>query len=315
MYGCCSASFSAATDEPMNCNRIILSLAFLLVAHLLAAQVHSSVKVKADKNKIVIGEPLQLTIEVTGQPGSAFTFPAIDSMEHFELLDKTAIDSSGEGNVLKAVYKITSFDSGHWVIPSFVPVPGTQSDTIGIDVVFSDFNPGQEYHDIKDVLDVKLPGKEKQWWWYAAGGVLLLALLARLLLRKKQAPVKAPVLQQTINPYEEAMGQLQDLQQNNPAAKEYYSALTDIFRVYIFRRKNILSLPKTTGDLVIQLKSLGMDKQQFDKLSQVLRMSDFVKFAKYIPGKEDDKNAFDEIKKAIITIEKSGAALHSRQED
>jgi hypothetical protein len=68
-----------------------------------------------------------------------------------------------------------------------------------------------------------------------------------------------------------------------------------------------LSLQKTTDDLVIQLKSLNLSKEQFDKLSQSLRLSDFVKFAKYIPGKEDDSNSFNEIRNAIITIEKTEA--------
>ena len=61
--------------------------------------------------------------------------------------------------------------------------------------------------------------------------------------------------------------------------------------------------------MVLQLRNLDMGKEQFDKLAQSLRLSDFVKFAKYIPTSEDDKSAFEEIKKAIITIEKSEAEV------
>ena len=56
---------------------------------------------------------------------------------------------------------------------------------------------------------------------------------------------------------------------------------------------------------MIQLKSLNLSKEQFDKLSQSLRQSDFVKFAKYIPSADDDRNCFEEIKNAIVTIEKA----------
>ncbi len=80
------------------------------------------------------------------------------------------------------------------------------------------------------------------------------------------------------------MKQLEQLQRDKPETKLYYSKLTDIFRLYIFQKKGILSLQKTTDDLVIQLKSLNLNKEQFDKLSQSLRLSDFVKFAKYIPS-------------------------------
>jgi hypothetical protein len=53
------------------------------------------------------------------------------------------------------------------------------------------------------------------------------------------------------------------------------------------------------------LKSLNLHKEQFGKLSQSLRLSDFVKFAKYIPSNDDDRNAFSEIRNAIVTIEKT----------
>ena len=56
---------------------------------------------------------------------------------------------------------------------------------------------------------------------------------------------------------------------------------------------------------MLQLKDLDLTKDQFDKLAQALRLSDFVKFAKFVPSPEDDKNAFEEIKKTITIIEKT----------
>ena len=46
-----------------------------------------------------------------------------------------------------------------------------------------------------------------------------------------------------------------------------------------------------------------MSKERSDQLSQALRLSDFVKFAKYIPAPEDDKMVLDTIKKSIQEIE------------
>ena len=131
--------------------------------------------------------------------------------------------------------------------------------------------------------------------------------LILLYLQRKKKPQPVIVPKAVISPYEEAMKQLEQLQSDKPGAKQYHSKLTDIFRLYIFRKKGILSLQKTTDDLIIQLKSLILTKEQFDKLSQSLRLSDFVKFAKYISTNEDDKLAFEEIKNAIITIEKTEA--------
>lgn len=291
----------------MNLSKIVLLALFSSLAMPSFAQVTPFVKVSVEKRKILLGEPLLMSIEVRfpGKENSGFSMP--DSITHFELLDKPLIDSVNEGGiiVLKGQYKITSFDSGHWVIPPYTLTRTVKSDTIGIDVVFSEFNPEQPYHDIKDIIEVKAKEK-KQWWWYAAGGALLLVMVVIYLLRKKRpVPVIEPVIK--TDPYDEAMRQLQSLQKTRPESKQYYSELTNIFRLYIFRRKGILSLQKTTDDLVLQLKAIDLPKNDFEKLSQALRLSDFVKFAKYMPTPEDDDAAYNEILSAIKTIEESGS--------
>ncbi len=288
--------------------RQILFFITLVSVQLVIAQGGSTIKASVDKNKILIGEPIQLTIEGYLPLGSAKFFIVIDSIEHFELLEKLVIDSIDKkgGLTIKGIYKITSFDSGHWIIPSFTLSQNVKTDTIPIDVIFSDFDPNQEYHDIKDILEVKSFKKKTKWWWYAAGAALVLGLVWLYLKRKKKPqPVVVPKI--VINPYDEAMKQLEQLQRDKPGTKQYHSKLTDIFRLYVFRKKGILSLQKTTDDLVLQLKSLNLSKEQFDKLSQSLRLSDFVKFAKYIPTSEDDGNAFNEIRNAIVNIEKTEA--------
>jgi hypothetical protein len=285
----------------------ILSFAFLLLTQITNAQGGATIKATVDKNKILIGEPVQLTIEAYLSPESVKNFIHIDSIEHFEFLEKPLIDTPDKkgGWNIRALYKITSFDSGHWVIPSFILSQGVKTDTIPVDVVFSDFDPNQDYHDIKDIIEVA-PPKKKQWWWFIAGGALFLALVVIYLLRKKKpVPVALPKVE--IDPYKEAMLELEQLQKDKPDSKKFHSKLTDIFRLYVFRKKGILSLQKTTADLVLQLRDLNFNKEQFDKLSQALRLSDFVKFAKYVPTNEDDKVVFDDILNAIKNIEQSGS--------
>jgi LPXTG-motif cell wall-anchored protein len=289
----------------MSFYRLIFPIFFLFTAQTTNAQVNTTIKAMVDKNKILIGEPLQLTIEANLPAGSVTSFVHIDTIDHFELLNKQVIDTNNTdgGKMIKGIYKITSFDSGHWVIPSFILSQSVKTDTIPVDVVFSEFDPNQDYHDIKDIIEVA-PPKKKQWWWLIAGGALLLAAIAIYLVRKKK-PAALPVPDIMIDPFEEAMKQLELLQKDKPDAKKYHSKLTDIFRLYVFRKKGILSLQKTTTDLVLQLRGLHFSKEQSDKLSQALRLSDFVKFAKYVPTKDDDKNCFEEIRNSIMTIEKT----------
>ena len=260
----------------MNFRRSIFYFFFLFAVQITHAQGGATIKTTVNKNRILIGEPLQLTIEAHLSPGSVTSFVNIDTIDHFEFLDKPVIDtiSKDSGTIIKGTYMITSFDSGHWVIPSFIFSRNThqvlKTDTIPIDVVFSDFDPNQDYHDIKDIIEVA-PAKKKQWWWLIAGGALLLAAIAVYLLQKKK-PTALPAPEIKVDPFEEAMKQLEQLQRDKPEAKKYHSKLTDIFRLYVFRKKGILSLQKTTADLVLQLRDLHFSKEQFDKLSQALRL-------------------------------------------
>lgn len=286
--------------------KIILFFFSLFFVQVIIAQGGATIKATVNKNKILLGEPLVLTIEAFLTPESVNNFIVLDSIPHFELLEAPKVDSVYKegGVIIKGVYTIASFDSGHWEIPSFTLSKGVKTDAIPIDVVFSDFNPEQDYHDIKDVLDVKT-NKNKIAWWVYLVSLLGVIILIYLLARRKKKPVAVITHQVKVSPYDEAMNALSQLQMDKPEVKEYHSRLVNIFRIYVFKKKGVLSLQKTTDDLVVQLKSQQLDKMTFEKLSQSLRLSDFVKFAKYQSTNDDNDNSFEIIKKAISTLEQS----------
>jgi len=281
-------------------------LFFLLHAVIfVAAQNKTAVRASVDKKKIFIGEQIKLQLEADIPQNEPIRFFSVDTLSHFEVLDKAAIDTSDtdNGTFLKQAIVITSFDSGRWVIPRLTLGENTVTDSIVIDVAFSPMDTAQAYHDIKDIIEVKPPEEKKKWWlWYVIGGGLLLITLLLIYFLRKKKPVPIAVAP-VVNPYDEAIKQLDRLLKEKPDQKQYYSRLVDIFRIYVYRKKDIHSLQKTTDDLVVQLRGLPAAKERFEKLAQVLRLSDFVKFAKYGPSPEDDRNAFEEIKNSIIAIE------------
>lgn len=291
-------------------NRIFSVIILLSLSVFLNAQTGITVKATASKNKILIGEHIELRLEADIPENEPIQFFSIDSLVHFDLIEKQKIDTTNtsSGTILSQTIRLTSFDSGHWVIPAFILAEGIITDSIPVDVGYSVFNPGQEYHDIKDVIDVTVEEKTP-WWWYAAGGAALLLIIAFIyFLRKKQKPVETkPVL--VVDPYEEAMKKLEQLKRNKPEAKQYYSALVDIFREYIGAKKGIHSAKETTDELILQLKDTGLDKAQSDKLAKVLRLSDFVKFAKYKPVVTDDEDALKIITDSIMILQKTGTTI------
>ncbi len=289
---------------------LCLLFPFLLLEMMPAgAQADRELRVSADKQRILIGEPFHLTVEESRPDKIKRSFFRIDSIPHFEFSADPVTDSvrNGESVTCKTVYALTSFDSGRWVLPVYPAGWKGKTDTVSVEVVFSDFDPDQDYHDIKDILAVK-PAPRKPWWWYAAGGVLLLAVVLYILRRRKKAgPVAvAPVLPDARR---EALEELDKLEKDNPPAKIFHSRLAAIFRLYVFRRKGILSLQKTTGELALRLKEHYPVKPDYDRLLQALRLGDSVKFARYEPVPEETREALQTIRAAILNLEKDDHAV------
>jgi hypothetical protein len=284
-----------------------LFFCFLMATLSSAAQDSITIRATADKNRIAIGERIQLSLEAIFPPNEPMRFFDIDSIAHFEILQRQKIDTLDDGGriELKQVLILTSFDSGQWVIPSFLLPGHTVTDSIAVEVVFAPFDPNQAYHDIKDVINVEpeQPPKKKTWYWYAAAGALLLVVIIYLLTRKKRQPAAVTAI--PVDAYKDAMQELEKLRKENPASKIFFTRLVDILRLYVLRRTGITSLQKTTDDLVVQLRTLKLDGMVFNSLAQSLRMSDFVKFAKYEPEDLDTKNAFNTVRQSIDLIEKS----------
>jgi len=286
-------------------HKVFILVSFLLFSIVSSSQQKITLKAKADKENILIGEQVQLSLEADFPLHEPMRFFTIDSILHFEILERKKIDTidSNEGIKLSQALTLTSFDSGHWVIPAF-ELTGDKplfTDTIPVNVGFSAFDPNQDYHDIKDIINVQAEPKKKQmWYWYVGISVLLVGVMVYLLTnRKKKTTVEKP----PVDAYREARRQLQELQKENPPAKLYYTRLVDLFRLYISRRKGIASMQKTTDDLVEQLRRLRLSEDDFNILAQSLHMSDFVKFAKYEPNETDKDNSFAIIKHVIEKIE------------
>jgi len=282
-------------------------LIFLLVQYAGAAGQQTTIQATVDRNTILIGEPIQLTLEVNVPATESIRFFSFDTIPHFEFLQPTKIDTinTSNGTRLLQIIPITSFDSGHWVIPSFYISENLKTDSIPIDVGFTPFDPNQEYHDIKDILPVTIE-KKKEWWWYIAGGAVLLLVLLYFLFRKKK-PISTIKPFVTVPAGEIALKELELLRASNAGSKEFQTRLTAIFRQYLFQKKGVHSLQETTDELIMNLGLLAINAEQTSTLTQALRLSDFVKFAQYNSSAEDNEKAFQAVKDAIVTEEKNTA--------
>jgi hypothetical protein len=177
-------------------------------------------------------------------------------------------------------------------------------------VAFVNFDASADYHDIKDIMDVKSQQLSYINWIIASAAVLsLLGIL--YFIRKKEAVLPPPVIKKVISkfsPLQEALQSLEELRQkgfsSNGGLKIFHSQLNDIFRWYLYRKTNLGTMEKTSGELMVQLKQLNIPNDVFVNLAQTLRMNDAVKFAKYQPGEQENNDSWNCIKQSIDQLDK-----------
>ncbi len=293
---------------------------FLLLSCIGTTQI-PSLNTSINKKGILIGEHLQYKLEASFP---ANTYKVIwlgiaDSINHFDVIERQKTDSSFTGNLLnvKRTITLTSFDSGVWTIPSYVidfePLTGNNAyhlftDSIQINVSFSPLDSTKTFHDIKTIIDVS--DKWPLWMWIAAGllGLLLIGLsyyiIKNLIKKKPQA-----VLTSKLPPLEEAMQSLNELQKQQllvkGEVKQYYSRLSDIFKRYISRKTNSDFFNLTTDEILIKANEINISKNNIVIIANALRMSDAVKFAKYIPDMPVSEAVFLDIKNGINQTDQS----------
>ena len=296
----------------------IVSFMFLLVSSLTAhGQEVPSVKAAVDKNQILIGEPIRFTIDVKSPYVSENHLPQFDSIPHFEMIERANPDSviSANGASYHMEWKLTSFDSGTRIIPALTVTMGKQvfkTDSLAIEVSYGKVDTAGDYHDIKGIIEVENPNVKYIPW--IVGGIALIALaLFVWFIRQPSTVIRQPEkLEPTthLTPLEEALAALDQLKKmtlDEPAAvKKYYSGLHDTLRIFMNRRLGLVTMEKTSEELIISISRLDMDRENFSKLSAALRMGDFVKFAKYIPGPFENDSNLEVIRSSIVFINETG---------
>lgn len=288
----------------------ILYFLFLLIC--IRAQSQVQVKTFTDKESILIGERFTMTIESFMPLDQQFSWPMIDTLPNFQIISSSKIDTTENFNSRKIVqsFQLTSFDSGHYTIPPITFLVGNiryVSDTVGIDIGYSPMDANPDYKEIKDILDVEDAGNP-YLYWFIAGVALVLAILLWYFLRNKKQPVKVAEVKK-LSPYEEAMIALENIRKSgfiqNGSVKKYYSELNDILRNYLDSQLQLHSMKKTNEQIIYELRTLELNKEDQQKLTDALRVADFVKFAKYQPDERMNEENFTIVKNAIQSLNKS----------
>jgi hypothetical protein len=194
---------------------------------------------------------------------------------------------------------VTGYDSGAYHIDS-IKVPFTiagvndtaVAEPLTIHVSTLPVDTAKPIMPIKAPLKVSYEFREFIWWVIA--GILLVLGIAALIyyLRRRPKPTVVARPRPKDPPHIWARKELANLDSEKlwqqGEVKKYYSRLSDIMRYYIEYRYDYYAMEATTAEIETEIYTHGVKMDAGNKLMEILRTADFVKFAKMNPAPDQN---------------------------
>lgn len=290
----------------------MLLLAVCLLAGFTAGAQQTLIDVKVDTADILVGEQTTLHVTVTTDPNRRIIIPLPSDtlMTGVEVISVSDADSTvADGRlVIRRDILVTSFDSSLYLLPPFIAIDGT--DTIAsnqvalkVSTVPVDVDNPEKFYDIKDVWKPPFVLADYYPWIFGVlTALFLICVIGYLVQRYRRHRSEVPIkpAEQELPPYETAIRELDSIKDQKlwqqGLNKEYYTQVTDTLRRYISRRYGVNAMEKTSEEILAIIERETDERTVYDTLRQVLRLSDYVKFAKLhpLPDENDEsmRNAY-----------------------
>jgi hypothetical protein len=266
------------------------------------------VKAELDTNRALIGDQLKLQLSVDKPENLRVDFPAIkDTLtKSIEILNAGKIDTSqfADGRLkLRQNLLIAAYDTGFLMIPpqGFIIHLNGSTDTLNTLPVYFEIASVPLDSTIRDIkANYKAPVSFLEIYPYllAAGvGGLFVWLLVYYVQKRRRKEQQITDKVTTEPPDVIALRELEKLKTEKAwlqrSVKPYYIKLTEILRVYLERRYNIMALEQTTGEILYSLKKKECASADLNMLAGILNLADLVKFAKVIPDQAENASQVD----------------------
>lgn len=285
-----------------------------------------SVSARLDSVNLLMGKTTTLHLEVVENKGTNGHF-SIFNEEAFRrgyatvCGDSVEIDTSfsidtidiGSGKVqLNYSIPVQAFDSGTYRLPRFVYVSGKDSaesnfltfNVVPLNLTAEDPIAGfanVEEPDGKRFYDW-VPDWILDFWWIFLIIALAICTFFWAMRKYGKKGLTKILSKPVVTPWEEALNALTGLKAKKlweqGMEKEYFTDLTDILRVYLFKRFGINAMEMTSRQIMEKIhESDFRDKK--DYVNQILKVADFVKFAKVRPLPADSIAAYENAVKFV----------------
>ncbi|MDR1864001.1 MAG: hypothetical protein LBR08_00325 [Bacteroidales bacterium] len=292
-------------------NRSIIILCFIFVTVAGAGAQSIQVNARLDTTVILIGDQINLRVELEKKNGVSVRFPVWDNSwsPHIEVMDVSEIDSvrvSRETVRFTQNVLVTSFDSGRHELPPvlFPFTDNGQADTIAtmpmfLEVLTMPVDTLQQIADIKPIYRLPIGWEDVRRWLLAVAVLAALVVLGFAVYARARRKHHQPFFR-TPKPVEPphviALRELDRLRGEklwqNSRVKEYYTRLSDIVRAYIEGRFEINAMEMTSDEILAGLKASDFeDNNLIDRLQRFFSLSDLVKFAKMNPLPDENETS------------------------
>ncbi|MDL2228478.1 hypothetical protein LJC25_04650 [Bacteroidales bacterium OttesenSCG-928-K03] len=294
---------------------ILYAIFFCLIV---SAQQDISASATLDKNNILIGEHSNLRLSLSSsKPFELLEWPQMYDtiISEIEIIERTNVDTI----ITKTQYqytqnlKLTSFDSGYYVIPPLAFKIKTENgieeylETIAqlFEVHTIEIDSTSNIKPISSVVNIPVTiGEVARKASFALAITVVVGLIIFLIYYfKKHKKIPNIIRPKPVVPANrKAIDSLYTLENKKlwqaGQVKEYYSEITDILREYIAGTYEIPAVEMITDDIFDLMKK--SDKYQTDYYNlalSIFTLSDMVKFAKGITEADDNikimKDAYD----------------------
>ncbi len=246
--------------------------------YLIGDQIKYSLIINADKDVYII---------------NPFFRDTLKSVDVIKISDPIVTENE-KGKTIKYESILTRFDSSQVTIPPIKIEYRTKGDTTLKSILSNPvtFN----VHTLKvsmqeEIKDIKPPIRLFNYLYLIYAGIVLILLIAGYFIYRKYFKNKPqPVIkaeEEKILSHQLALRKLDELEREElwqkGFVKEYHTRITEIIREYFEKQFNLPALERTTTDSLNLLRRHPQGKKVLDITSQFLNNADLVKFAKYTP--------------------------------
>lgn len=228
-------------------------------------------------------------------------------LEVIDIIVDTIVEENSNF-IITRIYELTAWDSARVV---FVPETIYLDDSLFefpakmIEVEMPKTDPTQEIYDINELFSAFDDDESSFLSKYGLAGVALIlgasVIVFFLLKRKKKTSneiIELPIRERYIL----KIDKLFESELYDTDLKAYYVELSIILRRFLSENYNIKLMEKTTTEILITLKGLGLKKGTLEDTDLILNQSDLVKFAKSKPPVSDIYKISEKAKSIVVEL-------------